>query len=103
MMRELRLWTAKMRCPRTTNQTQTAGSGMKRVLLLLPTTTYRAHDFIEAGGELHPDARLIAAAPEMLQALQLIECVYRKNVVKEGEPSSVLDELQRVIAKATKP
>ena len=46
------------------------------------------------------NARLIAAAPEMLAALELVECVYRKNVVAEGEPSSVLDELQRVIRKA---
>lgn len=43
------------------------------------------------------EAGLIA---EMLAALQLIESVYRQNVVAVGEPSSVLDELQRVIAKA---
>lgn len=26
------------------------------------------HGFVEAGGEMHPDARLIAAAPELLEA-----------------------------------
>lgn len=40
---------------------------------------------------------------EMLTALQLIESVYRQNCVAEGEPSSVLAELQRVIAKAGAP
>ncbi|HHA2912873.1 TPA: hypothetical protein ACOD97_000212 [Stenotrophomonas maltophilia] len=47
------------------------------------------------------NARLIAAAPELLQALQLVECVYRKNCVNEGEPSSVLHSMQAAIAKAT--
>jgi hypothetical protein len=47
------------------------------------------------------NARLIAAAPELLEALQLVECVYRKNCVNEGEPSSVLDSMQAAIAKAT--
>ncbi len=48
----------------------------------------------------HPDARLIAAAPELLAALKLIESVYRQNVVVEGEPSSVLDAVQAAIANA---
>jgi hypothetical protein len=46
------------------------------------------------------DANLIAAAPEMLAALRMIESVYRLNCVHEGEPSSVLDALQAAIAKA---
>lgn len=33
----------------------------------------------------------------LMEALELIECVYRKNCVAEGEPSSVLDALQRAI------
>lgn len=37
---------------------------------------------------------------EMLTALEFIESVYRLNCVTPDEPSSVLDELQRVIAKA---
>jgi hypothetical protein len=51
--------------------------------------------------EIEANTRLIAAAPELLQALQLVECVYRKNCVNEGEPSSVLDSMQAAIAKAT--
>jgi len=47
------------------------------------------------------NARLIAAAPELLAALKMAESVYRHNVVKQGEPSSVLDAMQRAIAKAT--
>lgn len=47
------------------------------------------------------NARLIAAAPELLQTLQMVESVYRKNCVTEGEPSSVLDAIQAAIAKAT--
>lgn len=57
--------------------------------------------YFNRDGQTLPNARLIASAPEMLQALQFIESVYRKNVVKDGEPSSALAELQRVIAKAT--
>lgn len=47
------------------------------------------------------NARLIAAAPELLAALKMAESVYRNNVVKKGEPSSALDAMQRAIAKAT--
>ena len=39
-------------------------------------------------------------APELLETLEFIECVYRKNIVKEGEPSKTLNDLQSVIAKA---
>lgn len=42
----------------------------------------------------------IEHAPDLLAALELAECVYRKNVVAEGEPSSVLDAMQAAIAKA---
>lgn len=34
----------------------------------------------------------------LLEALKLAECVYRKNVVNEGEPSSVLEAMQVAIA-----
>ena len=37
---------------------------------------------------------------DMLRSLEHVECVYRLNVVKDGEPSSTLDNLQRVIARA---
>ena len=37
---------------------------------------------------------LIAAAPELLAALKLIESVYRQNCVTIGEPSSVLRAIQ---------
>jgi hypothetical protein len=47
------------------------------------------------------NARLIAAAPELLAALKMAESAYRHNVVKKGEPSSALDAMQRAIAKAT--
>jgi hypothetical protein len=51
----------------------------------------------------HPDARLIAAAPDLLAALKLAESVYRQNVVAAGEPSSVLDAMQAAIAQAEGP
>jgi len=37
---------------------------------------------------------------DMLRSLEHVESVYRLNVVKVGEPSSTLDNLQRVIARA---
>jgi hypothetical protein len=37
---------------------------------------------------------------ELLRALKLAECVYRKNCVAAGEPSSVLEAMQAAIAKA---
>lgn len=37
---------------------------------------------------------------ELLTALEFIESVYRINVVKDGEPSSILNHLQDTIAKA---
>lgn len=46
------------------------------------------------------DARLIAAAPDLLAALKLIESVYRLNCVAVGEPSSVLAAVQAAIQKA---
>ena len=36
----------------------------------------------------------------LLDALKLAECVYRKNVVNEGEPSSVLEAMQAAITAA---
>ena len=57
--------------------------------------------FVCNAGDNKANARLIAAAPELLEALEFIECVYRKNIVKEGEPSKTLNDLQSVIAKAT--
>ncbi|CAG2132181.1 FtsB/FtsL family cell division protein [Cupriavidus numazuensis] len=53
-----------------------------------------------------PVASPAAPAPaslfdDMLQSLEHVEAVYRLNVVKDnGEPSSTLDNLQRVIARA---
>ena len=46
------------------------------------------------------DTHLIASAPELLAALELAESAYRLNVVAEGEPSSILDAMQKAIAKA---
>ena len=37
---------------------------------------------------------------ELLEALKLAECVYRKNVVNEREPSSVLEAMQAAITAA---
>ena len=37
---------------------------------------------------------------ELLAALELAESAYRLNVITDGEPSSILDAMQRVIAKA---
>lgn len=46
------------------------------------------------------NARLIAAAPDLLAALKLAESVYRKNCVAKGEPSSVLNTMQAALAMA---
>ena len=54
----------------------------------------------ERAAESIANARLIAAAPDLLAALKLVESVYRQNVVVQGEPSSVLDAMQAAIAKA---
>ena len=35
---------------------------------------------------------------KLLTALKMAECVYRKNVVKDGEPSNTLIAMQKVIA-----
>ena len=48
-------------------------------------------------------ARPVPAEPvnaRLLDALKLAECVYRKNVVNEGEPSSVLEAMQAAITAA---
>jgi phage-related tail protein len=49
------------------------------------------------------DARikeLEESASDMLRELRFVECVYRKNFVAEGEPSSVLYGLQETIKRA---
>jgi hypothetical protein len=73
------------------------GPDNSRIVADIPE--YRTYE--EDAAELEANARLIAAAPELLQTLQMVESVYRKNCVNEGEPSSVLDALQSAIAKAT--
>ena len=52
------------------------------------------------GPTFDANAALIAAAPDLLAALKLIESVYRQNVVVSDEPSSVLSAVQAAIAKA---
>jgi hypothetical protein len=57
----------------------------------------------EHGGEYVKDAQTAldaAGALELLAALQHAESVYRLNVVKDGEPSSTLANMQAAIAKA---
>lgn len=61
----------------------------------------RLVSYVSPSEEDRANARLFAAAPELLQTLQMVECVYRTNCVNEGEPSSVLDAMQAAIAKAT--
>lgn len=52
------------------------------------------------GGVLNGVAGLIAQRDELLAALELAESAYRLNVITDGEPSSILDAMQRAIAKA---
>ncbi len=58
----------------------------------------------DANPDLHGDhweyaekALKSAGVSELIEALQLAECVYRKNCVAEGEPSSVLDAMQAAL------
>jgi len=73
---------------------------------LPPSSDHFAHDRKLAA---QPDERavfpFITIHEDMLRALEHVECVYRLNVVKDDEPSSTLDNLQRVIkrARATAP
>ena len=43
---------------------------------------------------------LVIERDELIVALKFVESVYRQNCVAVGEPSSTLDYLQSVIAKA---
>lgn len=47
---------------------------------------------------LADNARLKARVAELEGALSLAEVVYRKNCVAEGEPSSVLDAMQKALS-----
>ena len=40
-----------------------------------------------------------AGVGDLIEALLLAECVYRKNCVAEGEPSSVLEAMQAALTK----
>lgn len=63
------------------------------------------HDFSEAGGALHPDARLIAAAPELLEALIAMEAEKSDYMIRNklGNPAAEhTNKMARAaIAKAT--
>jgi hypothetical protein len=39
----------------------------------------------------------LADVEKLRRCLSLVESVYRKNCIAEGEPSSVLEEMQRVL------
>jgi hypothetical protein len=55
----------------------------------------------EAWSDGEANARLVAAAPDLLRCLHLVETIYRLNFVTDGEPSSILQDMQDTIAKAT--
>jgi len=60
------------------------------------------HDFADAGGENHPDARLIAAAPELLAALE--RCLSWLTSYPGGTtmtPTGPYEQARKAIAKAT--
>jgi hypothetical protein len=58
------------------------------------------HDFIEAGGDEHPDARLIAAAPDLLAVvLELQESAAYWS--EYDVPIGIVDRINAAVAKAT--
>ena len=64
---------------------------MKRVLLLLPTTTYRAHDFLEAGRKLGVET---VVGTDQRQALQ--EAVPAKNLTLDfTDPGNATRDIAR--------
>jgi hypothetical protein len=80
------------------------GCGEKTYRSVPDSRCVASRDCIEKGTGVY--AALPPAPPQgqepansrMLRALELVESVYRQNVVAPGEPSSVLDELQQAIA-----
>ena len=66
-----------------------------RVLLLLPTTTYRAHDFIAAAGRLGAET---VVGSEKKQALQELQPA-RGLTLTLGDPATAADRIARFAAK----
>lgn len=60
------------------------------------------HAFTEAGGDEHPDARLIAASPCLLAALQEI-VEYNGGADSALHDEYVMERVRAAIAKATQP
>lgn len=62
---------------------------------------WQARAALVASTAIHPLNQTCSVFDDMLRSLEHIECVYRLNVVKDsGDPSSTLQNLQRVIARA---
>jgi len=57
-------------------------------------------DEIQEGATSIGEDQMNDVTKDLLEALKLAECVYRKNVVNEGEPSSVLEAMQAAITAA---
>lgn len=64
--------------------------------------TYSADEMVDAfmaGGEASTGVEHLQSVVELVHELRYVESVYRQNCVEPGEPSSLLEGVQKLLAK----